>query len=500
MDTGAPTTSEAYADRPDAIRGVELSVPLFINGDWQMTGEVFEVKDPATLDRAATIASAQDAHLDAAVNAASAAFSKWRATTPSERARLLAHVGELMTRDYQRLAALLTLETGKPLEEACGEVAYARDFAYWYAEEARRIMGYSFRSGTKAGVRLSVSRYPVGVVLAVVPWNYPLVLLCRKLFAALAAGNAVIVKPSRKTPLASAHMMRLFEEADAPCGLVNHVTVADSERTHRLLRDARVTHLSFTGSESTGKTLARAAADNLTRATLELGGQNAFIVLDDCDVDAAATAAMHARLRNGGQTCVAPNRMYVAEAVQEQFVDACLSYLARTVVGDGFDPASTVGPLIDASAAKKVDDHIMDAVEKGAVLRCGGECVQPGPGLNGHFRTPALLTGGRADMLVLNEETFGPVAPVVPFSVVSEVIDAVNGSRYGLAAYVFSDSHRSVTILSEQIEAGMIVINQAAGSSVEAPQGGIKLSGYGVEGGKEGLEEFTYQKYVSMAV
>ena len=497
MDIQAPTNH----DRPAAIRSAELRIPLFINGNWQMNDDVFEVTDPATLDRAAIVADAGNQDLDAAVSAACTAFARWRETTPLDRYRLLTRVGELMERDEAHLAALLTLETGKPLAEARGEVAYARDFAYWYAEEGRRIMGYTLRSGTKAGVRLSVSRYPLGVVLAVVPWNYPLVLLCRKLFAAIAAGNTVIVKPSEQTPIASAHLMRLFGEADAPCGLVNHVTVADPERASRLLLcDERVAQVSFTGSVATGQALARLATENLIRITLELGGQNAFIALEDCDIDAAANAAMHARLRNGGQTCVCPDRIYVAEAVHEEFVDVCLSYLGKTVVGDGFSPASTIGPLIDAAAARRVDDHIGDAVERGAVLRCGGERVQPGPGLRGHFRSPALLTGVQPDMLVLNDETFGPVASIVSFSEVADVVDAVNGLRYGLAAYVFSESLRAVTNLSEQIQAGMIVVNQAAGSGVEGPQGGVKLSGYGLEGGKEGLEEFTYQKYVSMAV
>jgi succinate-semialdehyde dehydrogenase/glutarate-semialdehyde dehydrogenase len=295
--------------------------------------------------------------------------------------------------------------------------------------------------------------------------------------------------------------MRLFEEADAPCGLVNHLTVAAADRVSRqLLQDERVAHVSFTGSVSTGKALARLAAENLIRVTLELGGRNAFIVLEDCDVKAAAAAAMHAQLRNGGQTCVSPNRIYVVEAAHEEFVEACISYLGKVVVGDGFRPATTVGPLIDASAAREVDVHITDAVGKGAVLRCGGQHVEPEPRLKGHFRTPALLTGVRSDMRVCKDETFGPVASVLAFSALTDVVEAVNGSRYGLAAYVFSDSLRAVANLSDQIEAGMVVVNQAAGSGVEGPQGGIKLSGYGVEGGKEGLEEFTYQKYVSMAV
>lgn len=272
MDTPAPTTPELHVHRPDAIRGVQLKIPLFINGIWQMNRDVFEVRDPATHDLAATVAEAEDCDLDAAVSAASMSFARWRDTTPLDRYRLLTRVGELMNRDHAHLAALLTLETGKPLAEARGEVAYARDFAYWYAEEARRVMGYTMRSGTKPGVRLSVSRYPLGVILAVVPWNYPLVLLCRKLFAAIAAGNTAIVKPSRKTPIASAHLMRIFQEADAPCGLVNHVTVGDSERaSRRLLRDERVAQVSFTGSVSTGKALARIAAENLIRVTLELG-------------------------------------------------------------------------------------------------------------------------------------------------------------------------------------------------------------------------------------
>jgi succinate-semialdehyde dehydrogenase/glutarate-semialdehyde dehydrogenase len=486
-------------DLPELVRTTEFQVPLFIDGKWKMTEGVFEVCDPATLERAAVVADAEDSDMDAALGAAADAFAKWRHTVPCDRQRLLLEIGRLMDRDRERIAALLTLETGKPLAEARGEVAYARDFAYWYAEEARRIRGYTMPAGSRPGVRLSVTRFPVGVVLAVVPWNYPVVLLCRKLFAALAAGNAVVIKPSEKTPIASSHLMRLIDEAGAPPGLVNHVTVADGVRTGQLLRDRRVAHISFTGSVGVGKALARIAAENLTRLTLELGGHNAFIVTEDCDVQAAADAAMHARLRNGGQTCVSPNRLFVAEPVYEEFVEACATVLQGCVVGDGFSPASTIGPLIDDAAARNVANHVNDAVDGGAIVRYGGGDVSLAPELKGYFVRPVLLTNVRKRMRVLTEETFGPVAPIIPFVDVSDAIEEVNASEYGLAAYVYSDNVRTVTRLAEELEAGMVVVNQAAGSGVEAPQGGVKLSGYGLEGGKEGLEEFTYQKYVSLA-
>jgi succinate-semialdehyde dehydrogenase / glutarate-semialdehyde dehydrogenase len=285
-----------------------------------------------------------------------------------------------------------------------------------------------------------------------------------------------------------------------PPGVVNYVSAADPRAAgEQFLQDERVAHVSFTGSVETGKVLSRLGASSLVRLSLELGGHNPFIVLADSDVPAAAAAAVHARLRNAGQTCVSPNRIYVDERVHDEFVDACCSHLDGTVVGDGFAPATTIGPLIDGNGAGKVQRHISDALEQGATIRWGGEQVNPGPRLKGHFMQPTLITSANPNMLVLQEETFGPVAAVAPFADVSQAIAWANDSTYGLAAYVYANSAQAIERLTDEIEAGMVVVNQPTGSGVQAPQGGIKQSGHGLEGGREGLEEFTYQKYVSTA-
>jgi succinate-semialdehyde dehydrogenase / glutarate-semialdehyde dehydrogenase len=488
------------AKAPELLRQDGLQVEMHIGGQWLTRDETFEVFDPATRQPVAEVPEATKADVGAAVGAASTAFSTWRQSTPDDRRRLLNETARLIDRDADYLAALITLETGKPLAESRHEVDYTRDFAVWYGEEARRLGGYTLRAAKRPGGRLHVTRHPLGVVVALIPWNYPLVLLGRKLFAALAAGNTVVVKPSERTPLASAHLIRLLEEAQIPDGVVNYVTASDGPRIGAaLLADRRVAHVSFTGSVEGGRAIARRAAEHLIRVSLELGGHNPFIVLSDCDVFEAAAAAAHARLRNGGQTCVSPNRVYVERRVYEDFVEAYVTRLTQAVVGDGFDPATTIGPMISEAGAEKVERHIADALKRGAELRCGGDrVVQPKPGLEGCFLRPAVLTKVSGDMAVLKEETFGPVAPVIPFDTVDEAVAWANDSDYGLAAYVYTDSLRTANRLIEEIDAGMVVVNQPSGSGVQAPQGGIKQSGFGLEGGREGLEEFTYQKYVSV--
>jgi succinate-semialdehyde dehydrogenase/glutarate-semialdehyde dehydrogenase len=485
---------------PETLRQATLTTQMYIGGNWISRDSTFAVVDPATLQTVAEVPEATADDVTSAITAAASAFTAWRSSLPDQRHALLLDIARLIERDFDYLAALVTLETGKPLEEARHEVRYAADFAVWYGEETRRLGGYTLRAASRPGGRLHVMRYPLGVVVALVPWNYPVVLLCRKLFAALAAGNTVVIKPSEKTPIASAHLVRLIEEAGAPAGVVNFVTGGDAARIGgQLLADQRVAHVSFTGSVAAGKSVARLAADNLLRLSLELGGHNPFIVMHDCDVPAAAAAAAHARLRNGGQTCVSPNRVYVERAVYDEFVAMYVQRIAAAVVGDGFDSRTTVGPMIDEVGAAKVEHHIADAVSRGARLECGGTRVLlPEPRCGGFFIEPAVVTNVSVEMLLLREETFGPVAPVIPFDYVDEALRWANASDYGLAAYVYTESLRLAMRLVDDLEAGMVIVNQASGSGVQAPQGGIKHSGFGLEGGREGLEEFTYQKYASL--
>ncbi len=459
-----------------------------------------EVRNPATNDVIGSCPSASAADVTAAVDAAESAFRTWKRTTPVARAQILRNIGDVLVADAGNLSTLITLEVGKPLAESRGEVEYSAEFARWYAEEARRTYGRTTIGGAADPWRHLVHQ-PVGVVGAITPWNYPLVLACRKLFAALAAGCTVVLKPSELAPLAAYRLGLLAERAGLPDGVLNIVTADPPNVVGDVFsNDPRVRKISFTGSVATGKMLMESAAKTLTKVGLELGGNNAFIVFEDADLEGAVAAAVVAKLRNGGQTCVCANRYLVHESVLDEFARRFAEALQQKVLGSGLEPATDVGPLIEHRAMNRIRRAVDDAVASGATVVCGGRPVSVDGFPNAPFYTPTVLTGVSPGSQLLTDEIFGPVAPITQFQTFDEAISLANATEYGLAAYLFTQNLRTALRASEELESGIVVVNQAAPSGVEFPQGGVKQSGIGLEGGPEGLEDFTVSKFISLGI
>ena len=464
------------------------------------TIEQIEVLNPATGEVVGSCPNATDAQVAAAIDAAADAFEPWRTTTAADRAEVLRRLADLMIEDQSELARLVTLEVGKPLVESLGEVEYAAEFARWYAEETRRVYG-RVTYGSPDEPWRQLIRQPLGVIGAITPWNYPLVLAARKVFAAIAAGCTVVLKPSELAPLAAYRLGGLAERAGLPHGVLNIVTAAPPNRVgDAFSADPRVRKISFTGSVPTGKSLMRSAARTLTRVGLELGGNNAFIVFEDADLDLAVHGAVHAKLRNGGQTCVAANRYLVHESLLDEFAARLGAELQDMTVGPGIEPSTEIGPLIDHKAVARIRSAVDAAVSAGATLVCGGHDVTVVDHPDGAFYPPTVLLNVAPTSTLMTEEIFGPVAPIIGFRDFEEAITVANSTEHGLAAYLFTSSLATAIRGAEQLEAGIVVVNRPAPSGVEYPQGGIKQSGIGVEGGPEGLEEFTTCKYLALGV
>lgn len=462
------------------------------------TASWIEIRDPATGTVVGTCANASAADVTAAIDAAYTAYKTWGRTTPGERASVLHRLGESLTGDESVLASLVTSEVGKPLIESRAEVAYAAEFAHWYAEEARRVYGRVTVGGADEPWRQLI-RQPIGVVGAITPWNYPLVLSARKIFAAIAAGCTVVLKPSELAPLAAFRLGMLAEHAGLPDGVLNIVTADPPAPVGDMFSsDPRVRKISFTGSVKTGKRLMHDAATTLTKIGLELGGNNAFIVFEDADLDAAVAAAVVAKLRNGGQTCVCANRYLVHGSLLEEFTARFADVLSGKAVGSGFDPANEIGPLVDQQAVDRVHTAVNEAIAAGATVVCGGPDATAFGWPEGPFYPPTVLLGVDLASKLMTEEIFGPVAPIVSFRDFSEVIEMANDTEYGLAAYVFTRNLRTAMRASEELETGIVVVNRAAPTGVEFPQGGVKQSGSGLEGGPEGLAEFTTSKFITL--
>jgi len=488
--TDATTTAAEQAEIRELLR---------IGGRRVDSGQRFEVTDPATSRVVGSCANATEADVVAAVDAAEEAFAAWRRTSPRVRSRVLRAMHDALLADKDELSRLITLEVGKPLRESVGEVEYAAEFALWYAEEARRVYGRTALAGQEATTWMHLIRQPVGVVGAITPWNYPLVLAARKVFAALAAGCAVVLKPSELAPLAALRLGDIGEKAGLPDGVLNIVTANPPDLVGEVFcADSRVRKISFTGSVGVGKRLMAAGARTLTRVGLELGGNNPFLVFEDANVAEAVQAAVVAKLRNGGQTCVCANRLLVHEAVIAEFTRLFSAAMQNHVVGSGLEPTTDVGPLVEPGAVARIQQAVDDAVAAGAVVICGGLPLARAGLPGGSFYPPTVIRGVLPGARLLTEETFGPVAPIQSFRDVAEAVAAANATEYGLAAYVFTGSLRTALRVGECIDAGIIVVNRAAPSGVEFPQGGVKQSGIGLEGGPEGLEEFTVSKYISI--
>jgi succinate-semialdehyde dehydrogenase / glutarate-semialdehyde dehydrogenase len=469
---------------------------LYIGGKWRKSSDNqrFDVIDPATEKTIASVASASVEDAKAAVDAASTAMEGWAAKKPRERAEVLRKAFELIIRDTERFAKLMTIENGKALPDSRAEVAYAAEFFRWYAEEAVRNIGEVSRAPS-SGARIFVQHKPAGVAVLVTPWNFPAAMATRKIGPALAAGCSVVLKPASETPLTMLALMPVMEEAGVPPGVIN---VVPSRRSgpvvDAMLKDPRVRVVSFTGSTEVGRKLLHAAADNVVKPAMELGGNAPFIVFDDADVDAAIDGAMIAKMRNMGEACTAANRFYVHEKVHDEFAKKLTARMQALKVGNGLDDGVMLGPLVNADTRDKVKALVEDAVSKGASVLTGGK-VSAGPG---YFYPATVLDKVPDSANLLRDEIFGPVAALQSFSSEDEVIRRANDTEYGLVAYVYTrDLGRGMRV-SERLEFGMIGLNRGLVSDPAAPFGGMKQSGIGREGAHEGLMEFLETQYVSM--
>ena len=469
---------------------------LWIGGKWRKSsdGGRFNVIDPATENKVASVASATVEDAKAALDAASAAFPGWAAKKPRERAEVLRKSFELIMRDAERLAKLITIENGKALADSRGEVAYAAEFFRWFAEEAVRNVGQN-SVAPGSGARILVQHKPAGVAVLVTPWNFPAAMATRKIGPALAAGCAVVLKPASDTPLTMLALMPILEEAGVPAGVVNVVPSRSSGKVvSTMLHDPRVRVLSFTGSTEVGRKLLHEAADNVVRPAMELGGNAPFIVFEDADIDAAIEGAMIAKMRNMGEACTAANRFYVHEKVHDEFAKKLTAKMSGLKMGNGLDDGVSLGPLVNKDGLAKVVELVDDAVKKGAKILTGGKA----PGGPGFFYPATVLANVSNDAKMLNEEIFGPVASIQTFKSEDEVVTRANDTEYGLVAYLYTKDVGRGMRVSEKLEFGMIGLNRGLVSDPAAPFGGMKQSGIGREGAHEGLMEFLETQYVSV--
>mgnify|MGYP001657943749 FL=1 len=465
----------------------------FIDGQWSSGGPTYPVLNPATGELVANVQKAGAEETELAIDAANRALPAWRKLTAKERSQRLKRWGELMLSNQKDLATLLSREQGKPLAEAMGEVVYAASFLEWFAEEAKRAYGDVIPSH-KADARIIVVKEAIGVVAAITPWNFPLAMVTRKVGPALAAGCTMVLKPSEETPLSAFALAVLAEQAGIPAGVFNIVSGDAVAIGGALQASSIVRKLSFTGSTRTGKLLMRQAADTLKKVSLELGGNAPFIVFDDADLDAAVKGAMASKFRNTGQTCVCVNRFFIQDSVYDAFTAKLAEAVAAMRVGDALQGDTEQGPLINAAALAKVEAHVGDAVEKGAKVLCGGRRHA----LGGTFFEPTILTEASNDMLIAQEETFGPVAACFRFKDEAQVLALANDTPFGLSAYFYSRDIGRVWRMAEGLEAGMVGINEGIISTEVAPFGGIKESGLGREGSKYGLDDYLELKYLLM--
>ena len=478
------------------IQRLLSSVPtgLWIGGEERAGSSTFDVVNPATDEVLVAVANATAADAVTALDAACAAQSDWAATPARERGEILRTVFEAIIDRAEDFATLMTCEMGKVLPESMGEVKYGAEFFRWFAEEAVRIHGRYTPSPAGTG-RIVVTKQPVGPCYAITPWNFPLAMGTRKIGPALAAGCTMIVKPAQETPLTMMLLAKLIGDAGLPKGVLS-VLPSNSPReiTTALIEDGRLRKMSFTGSTGVGKALLKQSSDALLRTSMELGGNAPFVVFDDADVDAAVEGAMLAKMRNGGEACTAANRFYIATPLLEDFTDRFVKKMGEMNIGNGLDPSTKLGPLVNPKQVASVQELVNDAVEKGAKVAVGGQA----PGGPGNFYPATVLTDVPADARILKEEVFGPVAPIVGFDTEEQGIAAANDTEYGLAAYIWTQSLDRALRVAESIHSGMVGVNRGVISDPAAPFGGVKDSGFGREGGFEGIEEYLDIKYIGL--
>ncbi|MBO0587860.1 NAD-dependent succinate-semialdehyde dehydrogenase [Sporosarcina sp. E16_8] len=470
---------------------------FYINGEW--VGESLDeltVVNPANGQIVGSVPIGGEKEANDAIDAAYEAFQLWSQTTAYERATYLKKLYELMIEHRDELAQIMTMEMGKPINESIGEVTSAASFLEWFAEEGKRVYGEIIPTHTTSK-RLQVWKKPVGVVAAITPWNFPAAMLARKMGPALAAGCTIVIKPSSESPLTAIKMIELCEKAGFPKGVINLVTGSSSEIGKAIMENDKIRKVTFTGSTEVGKILIEQSAHQVKRLSLELGGHAPLIVLNDANVDLAVKGAVASAFRNAGQTCVCANRIYVQSGIHDEFVEKFSEVVSQMKVGNGADATVDIGPLINRASLDKVIHHVEDALSKGATLKTGGKLIaQDG----GTFYAPTVISNVDPSMVIMNEETFGPVAPVQKVETVEEAIALANDTPYGLAAYVFTESVSIGTRLIEQLNFGIVGWNDGTPSAVQAPFGGMKESGVGREGGREGIEAFLETQYVSIAI
>ncbi|GEQ75308.1 NAD-dependent succinate-semialdehyde dehydrogenase [Comamonas testosteroni] len=474
----------------------DVPTDLFIAGQWRPSsnGQRIDVIDPSTERVIASVANATVEEALEAVDAAAAAAAAWAATPARQRGEILRRAFDLMVRDSEQLAELISLENGKALADARGEVAYAAEFFRWFSEEAVRING-DLSTSPSGSARIMVQYQPVGVSFLVTPWNFPAAMATRKIAPALAAGCTCILKPATETPLTAYAVASLLAEAGVPDGVVNVVTTSTAGKiANAVLDDPRVRKLSFTGSTEVGRVLLRKAADQVVNCSMELGGNAPFIVFDDADLDVAVEGAMVAKMRNGGEACTAANRFYVQRGIADAFSQRLAERMGALKVDEGRLATTHCGPLVNASSVSKVASLVDDAVTKGARILTGGKRIERA----GYFYEPTVLMNVPASATLLQEEIFGPVAPIMVFDEESEAITQANDTEYGLVAYVFTRDLARALRVSENVESGMVAINRGLVSDPAAPFGGVKQSGLGREGAHHGLLEFMESKYISV--
>jgi succinate-semialdehyde dehydrogenase/glutarate-semialdehyde dehydrogenase len=474
---------------------------LLIGGEWRPAsgGSTLSVEDPATGQALRDVADATPEDALAALGAAADAQQQWAATAPRKRGEILRGAYELLVARIDELALVMTLEMGKPLGESRAEISYAAEFLRWFSEEAVRIHGRYMTNTTGEG-RILTMRQPVGPCVFVTPWNFPIAMGTRKIAPAIAAGCTMVVKPAQQTPLSMLALARLLGEAGLPAGVLNVITAKHSGAVvEPLLKDPRTRKLSFTGSTEVGRSLIEQSAEQVLRVSMELGGNAPFIVFEDADLDAAVEGALIAKLRNVGEACTAANRFHVHESIAAEFARRMAERMAKLKVGRGTEAGIDIGPLIDDRQRKIVEELVQDALSKGAKLLTGGESLS-GAAHPGYFFAPTVLAEVPADARALREEVFGPVAPIATFSTEQQALSAANATEYGLVAYLYTRDLARTFRLAESIDAGMVGVNQGIVSNPAAPFGGVKQSGFGREGGFEGIGEYLETKYVALAL
>lgn len=479
---------------------VEEENGMFINGEWRQGHQSFPVFNPANGDTIGNVADATPDDVLAAIDAASSAFPAWSATTAYQRSACLYRAYQLMLEQKAELAELMSREQGKPLKASLGEVQYGADYLLWYAEEVKRVYGETIPSA-RPDQRFLVKHHPVGVVAAVTPWNYPISMITRKVAPAVAAGCTIVLKPAEATPLCAIAMFKIFEQAGFPAGVVNLVTAEDPKPVGDIFcTDPRVAKLTFTGSTAVGRQLATLAAPSFKRVSMELGGHAPAIVFKDADPVHAAKGLSLVKFLNTGQACISPNRIFVHQDIIEPFVEEFARRIDRLKVGSGLEQGIAIGPLVNQAAIDKVASQVEDAVAKGATLVRGGQQLTIETLEKGCFYAPALLTGVTPEMKIYREETFGPVAPVIPFSTEQEVLEMAHDTHYGLAAYLYTESLSRAMRVTDKLQFGLIGVNDINPTSAAAPFGGMKSSGLGREGAHEGIMEYLETKLVGFSI